>query len=390
MYSKTFTGIKLPNGLTDLFEINRGIRQGDGLSPLLFCLYIDDLKNIFDDTCHPCTIGTIKLNHLLYADDLILFSETKHGLQNCLDKLNNYCKKWKLKINLTKTKIMIFRPSGRIPKYTFNIDGKTVEIVTSYKYLGITISSNGSFKQGIIELIHKAQKAWYSLRTKIHFELWNNPVLILKLFDSMVRPIMTYASEVWCQQFPNISNLDFKSCDSLLFEKLHNKICKQVLGVNKYSMNLASRLELGRKPISIYIVKQMFKYLKKLENEPTNSLLYNCLQSEKELHSNNIKSWYSIIDNENLNVTNVNNIGNSYEENVLKHLEMASKSTEGCKVRTYAKFKTDTKMESYLKIGLSRTHKRTISKFRIGNHKTTYRNRQTYQTKITNTTKNMF
>ena len=45
----------------------------------------------------------------MYADDLVILSETKEGLQRCLDKLNIYTKKWDLKINLKKTNIVVFQ-----------------------------------------------------------------------------------------------------------------------------------------------------------------------------------------------------------------------------------------------------------------------------------------
>ena len=80
MYSHTTTSVKLPNGITNSIKTNLGIRQGGGLSPLLLCLYIYDIANISNDSCAPCGIGTCKLSHLLYADDLMLLSETKTGI----------------------------------------------------------------------------------------------------------------------------------------------------------------------------------------------------------------------------------------------------------------------------------------------------------------------
>ena len=50
----------------------------------------------------------------MYADDLALISETADGLQNCLKKLENYCSKWNLSVNVDKTKIIIFNKSGKI------------------------------------------------------------------------------------------------------------------------------------------------------------------------------------------------------------------------------------------------------------------------------------
>ena len=84
------------------------------------------MKNMFDASCMPCKLGNKEISHLLYADDLILFSESRQGLQCSLNKLSEYCLKWKLKINLDKSKVMIFRPSGRLTNDSFSISGHII------------------------------------------------------------------------------------------------------------------------------------------------------------------------------------------------------------------------------------------------------------------------
>ena len=64
-----------------------GLKQGGILSPLLFNLYIDDIKDLFDNTCDPVHLLNKPLSHLLYADDLALISTTQSGLNNCLARL---------------------------------------------------------------------------------------------------------------------------------------------------------------------------------------------------------------------------------------------------------------------------------------------------------------
>ena len=67
---------------------------------------IDDLLFSRGDTGKE--VYTIKLFLLLYADDAVLFSETVNGLQNALNALESYCKRWKLSLNTDKTKIVVF------------------------------------------------------------------------------------------------------------------------------------------------------------------------------------------------------------------------------------------------------------------------------------------
>ena len=90
-------------------KLSIGVRQGCILSPLLFNLYVNDLPSAFQNTLSDPIIppnGT-KLNSLLYADDLIIISRSKIGLQNCLNTLSSFCNSWMLDINSKKTKVMV-------------------------------------------------------------------------------------------------------------------------------------------------------------------------------------------------------------------------------------------------------------------------------------------
>ena len=57
----------------------------------MFKIFINDLPSMFSDEDDPVLLNDVKLNCLLYADDLLLLSRSQKGLQSCLDKLSDYC-----------------------------------------------------------------------------------------------------------------------------------------------------------------------------------------------------------------------------------------------------------------------------------------------------------
>ena len=119
MYSDVKSYIRYNNECSGFFNCEVGVRQGENLSPVLFCLYLNDLQTYLEE--HE-VIGVesinkdvenelmifIKILLFLYADDTILISESAEDLQYMLNIFANYCNQWKLKINIDKTKILIF------------------------------------------------------------------------------------------------------------------------------------------------------------------------------------------------------------------------------------------------------------------------------------------
>ena len=137
----------MKGGYLNPISSSLGLKQGGGgLSPLLFNIFIDDIGKIFDESCDPVYSLKKPLSHLLYADDLALISNSQSGLNNCLDKLKLFCKKWQMEVNLKKSQIVIFNPTGRVlNNLVFKFGDIKMEIVKSYTYLGIEMLSSGSF-----------------------------------------------------------------------------------------------------------------------------------------------------------------------------------------------------------------------------------------------------
>ena len=115
MYDNIKPRVKLNNKLNKEFSCRTGVRRGKCLSPFLFALYVNYLEQeLITRGGDGVDTGLLKLFLLLYADDIVLFSESASGLQNCLNILHDYCQKWKLTVYVDKSKVMVFRKGGRL------------------------------------------------------------------------------------------------------------------------------------------------------------------------------------------------------------------------------------------------------------------------------------
>ena len=138
------------------------------VSPLLFNLYLNEIPNLLKacNSIEPIILPNgSPLSCLFYADDVFLFSSSLcTGLQTSLNIFQQYCKNWKLLLNLKKTKITIFEKrcgKSTLKKYSFFIDNNPFEISQDYSYLGLSVCANGNFlnakvcvNEGVLALSH--------------------------------------------------------------------------------------------------------------------------------------------------------------------------------------------------------------------------------------------
>ena len=285
MYACTELCVKVDNSLTNSFPSRIGVRQGDNLSPNLFKLFVNDLPEIFKGDCFPVSINSLSLNCLLYADDVVLLSESSQGLQNCLDKLNIYCGQWGLELNIKKTKVLIFNNTGRLKSTSFTFNGTKLENVKNYTYLGINFSASGSFTDAKKELYKKGLKAYFKFLKCFEGHKPKIKTLI-HVFDHTVKPVLLYGSEIW-GYFPgnkllHSENNNFfgKLCRDLPLENIHKKFCKNLLEVNKRATTVAVMGELGRYPLMLEVLVNMLSYYVRLYNSK-DKLLYEAFFVQK-------------------------------------------------------------------------------------------------------------
>ena len=144
------------------------------------------------------SIGDLRLMLLLYADDAVILSDTPHGLQNILARLHIYAQEWKLELNTTKTKIMVFRKGGRLPQgLNFNYNNVNLEIVNNFVYLGVVFTPSGAFSNAQKTISDQARKAMFKLLKYIRSFVSIKPSVCIELFDELVKPVLMYGAEVW-------------------------------------------------------------------------------------------------------------------------------------------------------------------------------------------------
>ena len=98
MYDDPQYSVLVNGAISPKFSSYYGVKQGCSLSPVLSNIFENDIHDIFQD-CDPVKIGDVSINSISWADDLLLISCSKEGLQSCLNKLNDYCIKWGLTVN---------------------------------------------------------------------------------------------------------------------------------------------------------------------------------------------------------------------------------------------------------------------------------------------------
>ena len=183
----------LANGkLSSSKEITCGVPQGSVLGPLFFILYVNDMQNAVQ-----------KANVQLYADDTVLHSSDKDldnaamDLQEGLNQFSVWCHENKLSLNTNKTKQMAFGTRYKVKKtkrIILSVEGKPLQTVPTYKYLGITLDSTLSFNSHVKNV---ANMVSYKSILLCKIRKFLTEKVALKIYKSMVLPYFDYGDVIY-------------------------------------------------------------------------------------------------------------------------------------------------------------------------------------------------
>jgi len=344
-----------------------GVLQGGILSPKFFNEFLSDLPEYLDKE-DGLSVNSTYFTHLLYADDIVLISESHIGLQNLLNSLKQFCSRWHLIVNTTKTKVLI-HGSKTAPSFSFN--DQRIETVESYKYLGHVIGNKKNMHANMSEHVAtQARKAIFALNGDTKASLgYIPPKLALKMFDTYILPILEYHSELWLRNNP-VTDL----------ENIQLRYLKNLLSVRTQTPTLAVYAETGRYPLYVRQRLSCIKYWARLEHLDKSDILYKCLMIQKELHSARQTNWYSkvehILSNYDIAVDDCMSCNQVisraklviYTHEQEKIMTGISDSAMHPKLRTYKLFKSDFRLEPYLDLNLNKRIYTKIARFRCSSH----------------------
>lgn len=210
-YRNSTTVLQVGRQRSDPIRVTCGVRQGDPLSTILFCMVIDRLMDSLPSSVGYTIMGR-KVNVLAYADDLILLASSDKGMQESLLAVEEEAKTHGLTFNSNKCLALSIVPDGKNKKYKvlsnsrFRLsDGSPLKQLgpcNQWKYLGVNFSSVGVQKPGgtlesdlgkISRAPLKPQQRLKILRSfliaryKYRFILSKSSLKILKAMDKQIR-----------------------------------------------------------------------------------------------------------------------------------------------------------------------------------------------------------
>lgn len=189
--------VRINGYLSNAFNSTSGVPQGSHLGPILFNLFANDIGE------------NIQSEYLLYADDLKIFRTVSNNLdaatlQEDIDSLSDWCHRNKLYLNAKKCFAVSYSRSNTIIHKNYYLDGNRISEQTEVKDLGITIDSRLTFISHVDNITKHALKILGLInRTCRDF---SNPHTLVRLFSSLVSPIIEYGSIIWSPSTAQLIN----------------------------------------------------------------------------------------------------------------------------------------------------------------------------------------
>jgi hypothetical protein len=234
-YINSVAVVKWEGCLSQSFPISNGVRQGGILSPLLFALYIDILVDKLRRSGFGCRIPDFYMGCILYADDVLLLSNSVTELQHILDICVATMNEIGMSFNVKKSGFMRCGNRSDVKCSTMYLGDYKLEQWTSIKYLGVVLKAGKTMTADFVE----AKSSFYRCFNSIYAKscMADVETIPIMLINSMCVPKLLYGIEVLAPRYAALKTLDnvVNRCVCRIFKTFDQTViddCRLYLGVH--------------------------------------------------------------------------------------------------------------------------------------------------------------
>ena len=188
--------VKWGQTYSESFSVSNGVRQGGILSPYLFSVYMDDLSQKLNKVTAGCFIGNKCLNHIMFADDICVFSPSLLGVQDLLNVCFEYAKSHHITFNHNKSYGMTIAPKSfslsSSPRVM--LGNSSINFTKQVKYLGVIINDDLNDNDDIL----RQTRSLYCTANKLKSR-FNKCSIEVKNYLFKHYCLSFYSSHLWCE-----------------------------------------------------------------------------------------------------------------------------------------------------------------------------------------------
>jgi hypothetical protein len=240
---------------------------------------LDALEGRLDDReCDAPALVDMHVWLLLFANGLILMSESEVGLQQQLDALQQFCAEHGLTVNLNKTKVMVFNFVDPCQEFVF--EGDIIKCVQTFKYLGILLETTSNLDSAMEHLIAASRHLLFTLNRRCAKLCIMNVKLHCDLFNTLVHSTANYACEVW---------VDSKKIKAI--EVVYQRFLKSLLGVRKTTSTSIMLVEFGKYLFEHFAWGQTLLYYNRMSMVTKYHILGKAWEAQLAMLATGKKCW---------------------------------------------------------------------------------------------------
>lgn len=258
----SFICVRWNNCLSEFVPVTAGVRQGGILSPVLFAIYMDTLINRLRRSGLGCKISGIYVGCLLYADDIMLLSNSVMAMQSMLEICDEFALDFDVKFNNKKSVAMRIGTRWKAQCAQLILGHVPLAYVSSCKYLGVQIVSGKSFGCSVDNARHKFYRMFNCLYSRT--SMASSELLTIQLMRTYCLPVLLYGMEAVSIKRADVNSLN-RCLDSVIYK---------VFSVREHVNINFIRQQLGLGDIGSMIIERSNKFM-------------------KEVISNNNLSWFT-------------------------------------------------------------------------------------------------